>query len=678
MNQLTLGKRIILGFGAILAVTLLLGAISIYQMRVARSGADNISLKYLPEVEICAELESSTLETMLAIRSFGFTGDANYFSEAERKKDEISAALTKAKALVAKHPELVKLKEEAQHFETTFEQFSNLVRDTKSGDARVNAAREAMNTAAARILDLGEKLHERQEAALRDEIAAGASQEKLGERALKVQTVAEIQDAMSQIRVAVWKAQAERQSKLIQEALGKFAGVNTHLEKLAPLTKVEADILALKEVASSVAGYEKAMQELALASKAQEEIGVSRAKVGAELADAAGKIMRAGLAGSLSAASTSSKNLAFGSTVTVSGLIGALVAGIAIALLITRAINSILTRLSATIDDGSNQVAAASSQVSASSQSLAEGASEQAASLEETSASLEEMSSMTKRNAENAETAKNLANQTRNAADVGAADMKEMSSAMDAIKSSSDNIAKIIKTIDEIAFQTNILALNAAVEAARAGEAGMGFAVVADEVRNLAQRSAQAAKETAEKIEDSIRKSGQGVQISAKVALSLGEIVEKARKVDELIGEIASASREQSQGIQQVNTAVTEMDKVTQSNAANAEESASASEELNAQAATLKEAVEELVQLVGGTAGRKGETRVAGNSGVARPSPASSRKLAPIVVEKPRLNGNGHINGRGVKPGKATAPSFAPTTSRKEEELPMDGDFKDF
>jgi methyl-accepting chemotaxis protein len=362
----------------------------------------------------------------------------------------------------------------------------------------------------------------------------------------------------------------------------------------------------------------------------------------------------------------------------ISGSLIALIAGFVIAFTVSRSIGKVLSSLSTSLDDGANQVAAASSQVSASSQSLAEGASEQAASLEETSASLEEMSSMTKRNAENAETAKNLANQTRGAADVGAADMKEMSSAMDAIKSSSDNIAKIIKTIDEIAFQTNILALNAAVEAARAGEAGMGFAVVADEVRNLAQRSAQAAKETAEKIEDSIRKSNQGVQISAKVAQSLGEIVEKARKVDELVGEIASASREQSQGILQVNTAVTQMDKVTQSNAANAEESASASEELNAQAATLKEAVEELVQLVGGTAGRKGEIRVAGNSGHARPSSASSRKQAPILVEKPRLNGNGHTNGRGVKPGKATAPSFATTTSRKEEELPMDGDFKDF
>jgi methyl-accepting chemotaxis protein len=282
--------------------------------------------------------------------------------------------------------------------------------------------------------------------------------------------------------------------------------------------------------------------------------------------------------------------------------IAAMVAGVAAALLlgilISRGIVKILTRISTNLDAGAEQTAAG--QVSGASQTLAEGASEQAASLEETSASLEEMASMTRRNAENAQSAKDLATQTRGAADAGASDMREMSEAMDAIKTSSDNIAKIIKTIDEIAFQTNILALNAAVEAARAGEAGMGFAVVADEVRNLAQRSAQAAKETAEKIEDSISKSGIGVGLSAKVAERLQEIVQKTRQVDELVAEIATASREQSQGIDQVNTAVTQMDKVTQSNAAAAEESASASEELNAQALTLKGAVSELLAMVGG------------------------------------------------------------------------------
>ncbi|MDR3459529.1 MAG: methyl-accepting chemotaxis protein, partial [Verrucomicrobiae bacterium] len=200
------------------------------------------------------------------------------------------------------------------------------------------------------------------------------------------------------------------------------------------------------------------------------------------------------------------------------GLSLAIVVGLGIALIITRGTSRILRNVSHSLDEGSDQVVSASGQVSSASQTLAEGASEQASSLEETSSSLEEMSSMTKRNSENTLKANELAKEARAAADKGVGDMSTMATAMEAIKVSSDDIAKIIKTIDEIAFQTNILALNAAVEAARAGEAGMGFAVVADEVRNLAQRCAQAAKETSGKIEGAIAKSGQGVEITAKVA----------------------------------------------------------------------------------------------------------------------------------------------------------------
>ena len=243
---------------------------------------------------------------------------------------------------------------------------------------------------------------------------------------------------------------------------------------------------------------------------------------------------------------------------------------------------------------------AAATQVAPAPPPLAEGASEQAASLEETSSALEEMASMTRRNAENTQKATELARETRAAADQGTHDMLAMSAAMEAIKVSGDETAKIIKTIDEIAFQTNILALNAAVEAARAGEAGMGFAVVADEVRNLAQRSAQAAKETSAKIEDALSRAAQGVDISAKVSAALNEITSKVRQVDELVAEVAAASHEQAQGIAQINTAVSQMDKVTQSNAAGAEESASASEELNAQAELLNGSVGDLLSMVNG------------------------------------------------------------------------------
>jgi methyl-accepting chemotaxis protein len=338
--------------------------------------------------------------------------------------------------------------------------------------------------------------------------------------------------------------------------------------------------------------------------------------------------------------------------------------------LTAQAISKSINRIIANLAEGTGQVTSAAGQVSSSSQSLAEGASEQAASLEETSSSLEEMSSMTKRNAENAQKANDLAKQARSAADKGAGDMLTMSAAMDAIKVSSNDIAKIIKTIDEIAFQTNILALNAAVEAARAGEAGMGFAVVADEVRNLAQRSAQAAKETADKIEGAIAKTAQGVEISTKVAAALNEIVTKARQVDELVAEVAGASREQTQGITQINTAVGQMDKVTQSNAASAEESAAAAEELNAQAFTMKESVEELLLLVGGnsqsTVTKTFTTKTADrplHAQATHPAAPAKKQSAPI-----HGNGNGHSHAELATADKINGRS----------EIPLEGDFKNF
>jgi len=315
------------------------------------------------------------------------------------------------------------------------------------------------------------------------------------------------------------------------------------------------------------------------------------------------------------------------------------------------------------LTEASDRVRNSSNQITVSSQSLAEGASEQAASLEETSASLEEMASMTKRNSENAQKANELAKQARTAADKGVGDMQTMSSAMEAIKTSSDDIAKIIKSIDEIAFQTNILALNAAVEAARAGEAGMGFAVVADEVRNLAQRSAQAAKETAGKIEGAIARTAQGVDISGKVALTLNEIVTKVRQVDELVAEVAGASREQTQGITQINIAVGQMDKVTQSNAASAEESAAAAQELNAQATTMKESVAELLQLVGGSSQSAATGKTA-----AFEHTQKVRTAAPVTKKSVPANGNGHAHAKLVTAGK----------NGRRSEIPMEGDFKDF
>jgi len=251
---------------------------------------------------------------------------------------------------------------------------------------------------------------------------------------------------------------------------------------------------------------------------------------------------------------------------------------------------------------------------------------------------------MTKRNSENAQDAKVLANEARETADTGASEMVQMRSAMDAIKDSSVEISKIIKTIDDIAFQTNILALNAAVEAARAGDAGLGFAVVAEEVRSLAQRSAEAAKETAVRISMSTEKSEQGVRISDKMGTNLSAILEKTRQLDERIAEIAESSSQQNEGINQVNNAVASMDKVTQANAALADQSATASEELKAQAEQVRMEVAGLMRMAhGSSAGPTVESleaktpAPAGRPPDVRPAPRQGRRhtLAPFPAAAP-------------------------------------------
>lgn len=295
---------------------------------------------------------------------------------------------------------------------------------------------------------------------------------------------------------------------------------------------------------------------------------------------------------------------------------------------ITRPISSIADQLAAE----SAQTHSAALKVAEVSTAMSDGASRQAASLEESSASLHEMASMTSRNSEAAQSAKSLAAEARTTADAGARDMAAMRSAMAAIQSSSSEISKIIKTIDEIAFQTNILALNAAVEAARAGEAGAGFAVVAEEVRSLAQRSAQAAKETAAKIADASSKSEQGAQISSQVAGSLDSIVNKIRQLDEMVGAIAQASHEQSEGIGQLNQAVAGMDQITQSNAALAQQSATSAEELQAQSAQVRAAVSELMRMVHGEAERASVV-----TAVPAAARAAGRPKATAPVVSPRL-----------------------------------------
>jgi methyl-accepting chemotaxis protein len=323
--------------------------------------------------------------------------------------------------------------------------------------------------------------------------------------------------------------------------------------------------------------------------------------------------------------------------------------------LVVRSLTRVLRQTVSELSEGAGQVSSASAQVASSSQALAQGSSEQAASLEETSASSEEITAMTRKNAENSAVAATLMTDVDHRVTEGNQTLQEMMQSMREITGSSDKISKIIKVIDEIAFQTNILALNAAVEAARAGEAGMGFAVVADEVRSLAQRSAQAAKDTSALIEESIARSNEGSTRLQRVADVIHAITDSTVKVKTLVDEVNLGSQEQARGIAQISKAISQMDQVTQSTAASAEEGASASEELSAQAEAMDHAVRKLSRLVDSSS----ETQV--KRTVAKHTPAS---LKP--QRKPAGPGLHAIRSAVSKPAprKSVAVAESPTDAQ--------------
>ncbi len=344
-----------------------------------------------------------------------------------------------------------------------------------------------------------------------------------------------------------------------------------------------------------------------------------------------------------------------------------LFAGCLVSWLITRSIVRPLEKVARDLKEGADQVTAAASQVSGAGQQLAEGASEQAASLEETSSALEEIASMSRQNAKNSNQADVIVKKALR--DIGEAQqsMEILTGAMREIASASEETQKIIKTIDEIAFQTNLLALNAAVEAARAGEAGAGFAVVADEVRNLAVRAAEAAKNTAQLIENTVMKVHHGDGVLSQANAAFVKVAQGASRIGELVGEIAAASGEQAEGIEQVNRAVAEMDKVVQQNAANAEESASAAEELNVQAEQMRQCVRRLSQLIGGA------TR---NDCFADGVKQVGERIDVLSKSSIKLGGNS--KARSGEPGIKKVDGSRNIEFKPEELIPFDDDFKDF
>jgi hypothetical protein len=639
---MTITRKITLGFATLVALSAALGAIAIYNMRSVQATSRQLSGAFVLEARVADGLQRSTSAAYVEIRSYAFSGDAAHLADGRRHLAAVHSQLAAAETLATAHPELLKLREHLDVFAPLLKDYEIQIGQIENLTREVAGAREKLNASAADFLANIDRLIESQTQKLATETRAAAEAAALVERETKLALANTIRGLGNAVRVAAFKAQALRNSALADEGLQNLAAMNQKFLALGQLLHVQADIDELATVKRAATAYETTLRALMADTRTLEKLGEQIDQSSQKLVQLASDTATTGMDRTVAAAESSTDRLAACSATLLVGLGLALLFGMVLTRVLGRGINRALVSVSDGLTESSLQVNSAASQVAATSQSLAGGATEQAASLEETSASLEEMSSMTKRNSESAQQARELALATRTSADAGAAHMVEMRSAMDAIKTSSDAVSKIIKTIDEIAFQTNILALNAAVEAARAGEAGMGFAVVAEEVRNLAQRSAQAARETATKIEDAVRKSERGVAISTNVASSLETIVVNVRKVDALVSEIATASNEQTQGIVQVSTAVAQMDKVTQGNASNAEETAAAAEELSGQARALLDSVSQLRELIGGAqaaaAGSKAARKERAPASAAPDVPLSTTPIGEVRRPRPELS----------------------------------------
>jgi len=590
-----------------------------------------LSQQAVPSVEVGNNVERSSLRTMYATRGYAFTEEKQYLDDAHKNFEQVQAYLKQAKEHAAKY-NIASLTQNEEKAEAKALEYQKLFNDTVAKTEAMAKDKEASLVAAAKYMKVCADYQDNQAKMLSDQVAQLAAQgdqatdkaalkAAIDDRVKKIQLANDIESLGNEIRVGTWQSMATRDPKIFTDAEKKFDQVNAKLDELKATTKQEVNLKQIEECRAAGKAYLDCMTSFLTNWLAREELNKQRGEAAAAVLEAAQLTAETALKETTVGSTNAASSLSTASLTMIIGLSAGVVLGITLAVFITRGITKSITRIATTLTGGSQQTSSAAGQVSASSQSLAQGASEQAAALEETTSALEEMSSMTKKNAETAQQAAALSSEAQKSANKGNDAMNKMSAAINDIQKSASETAKIIKVIDEIAFQTNLLALNAAVEAARAGEAGKGFAVVAEEVRNLAMRSAEAAKNTAAMIEESVNNSKNGVTIAVEVGKNLEEITTAATKVNSLVGEIAAASKEQSQGIDQVNTAIGQMDKVTQSNAASAEESAAAAEELSSQAVQLNEMVGELVALVGSAHADK--TSQASTSGG---PPASSAK----------------------------------------------------
>jgi methyl-accepting chemotaxis protein len=613
-----LGVKIGLGFGVLLAIAITLGGIAIIEMRGVTKESTMLQEEYVPQVDIAGKIQRSTFQAMYAMRGYGFTGDEEMLKTANEHLKNLDERIAIANNLGDKAIHLKALKPAIQKIIEVMTTYDKQVEQTVQLQAAMEDGQQKLDAAAKQYMENCASYLNGQDEKLLADIAAAAPPEKLNERLFKIETITNMNDLNNETRVAVWKAQAHRDLKIIQTVMGNFDQALVLLNKIKVKTTQQDDLKRLAEIEEASKGYKTVLNGFIDNWQKNETVAKERQETGEKLVADTNKLASTGMEGTTEITKETVDSLGMASKVMIIGLIVALLLGIIVAYFITRGITrpvimgvkfaesvasgDLSQRLEITLKDeigqlanalndmvdrlkevvvnvqvASDNVASGSQELSSSSEEMSQGATEQAAAAEEASSAMEEMAANIRQNADNAM-------QTEKIATKSAEDAKSGGEAVAKTVGAMKEIAGKISIIEEIARQTNLLALNAAIEAARAGEHGKGFAVVASEVRKLAERSQHAAAEISEL-------SSSSVEVAEQAGDMLSKMVPDIQRTAELVQEIAAASKEQDTGAEQVNKAITQLDQVIQQNASASEEMASTSEELSSQAEQLQDTI---------------------------------------------------------------------------------------